>query len=296
MTIHTVIPDIHADIDRLEDSLSCVSRDGKVLFLGDFIDAGEGVAAGGDAEVLHQVKALVESDRALAVMGNHELNAILFHKVDANGCPLRKHCTKNVEQHRSFLDDFGYRSEQALEWTDWFLAELPLWRELDGLRLVHACWSQKHVNEIKKRRPKGYLSHDDLAEVAAENTSFGRSVKALVTGPEVTLPEPYKFRDYHGNERNEVRLAWWNAGAKTWPEATLSVPNPSDLPRGTLPDYAATEIYSQHAPPVLVGHYKMNGEPTIEHPKAASLDYPDIPCVYHWSGGDQLSQDNLQTV
>lgn len=69
MTAHSVIPDIHADIDRLHASLKHTSRDGKALFLGDFIDAGKDVATAEDAKVLAQVRSLIEGDRALAVMG-----------------------------------------------------------------------------------------------------------------------------------------------------------------------------------------------------------------------------------
>ena len=106
------------------------------------------------------------------------------------------------------------------------------------------------------------------------------------------------WKDHHtrGKERREARLAWWNAEATTWPDATLSVPDPSELPLGELPDDAAAVIYRPDAPPVLVGHYKMTGAPRIEHPKAASLDYPDRPCIYLWSGEDHLSQNCLHTV
>lgn len=296
MTVHTVIPDIHADIDRLNASIACSSKGGKLLLLGDFIDAGKHVSSSSDEAVLSSVSKHIESERALAVMGNHELNAILFHSLAESGSPFREHSEKNKSQHRSFLNAFGVRSEKALHWTNWFMTALPLWREIDGLRLVHACWSKAHIAEISKRRPNGYLEWEDLEEIAAESTPFGKAVKTLVTGPEAKLPHPYTFKDYHGNERREVRLAWWNAEASTWPEATLSVPDPSELPAGQLPEDAAAVIYSPDAPPVLVGHYKMIGAPRIEHPKAASLDYPEQPCIYLWSGEDRLSQDCLQTI
>ena len=114
-----------------------------------------------------------------------------------------------------------------------------------------------------------------------------------VTGPEVELPQGYSFHDFHGNERKEVRLAWWNADAVTWPEATLSVPDPLELPQDAMPADAKSEIYQSDAPPVLVGHYKMKGVPRIEHQKASSIDYPSRPCVYHWSGGPHLNSCDL---
>ena len=290
MIQHTVIPDIHADIERMNASLQLSSQNGKLLFLGDFIDAGKDVAEPADLRVLEVVRNLIAQEKALAVMGNHELNAVLYHSTGAGGAPLREHSPKNQKQHRSFIDAFGVGTSQAIEWTEWFLQALPLWTEVDGLRLVHACWSEPKIAEVKKRRPDGYLKREDLVEISGESTPFGKAVKALVTGPEVKLPEPYVFHDFHGNPRYEVRLAWWNADAKTWPEATLSVPDPNELPQTEMPEEAVAEIYSADAPPVLVGHYKMKGEPCIEHPKAASIDYPRSPCIYRWSGENCLSK------
>ena len=286
---YTIIPDIHADFDRLNASLQLADRNGHILFLGDFIDAGKSVANPADLDVLLTVRMLVDDGKASAVMGNHELNAILYHSTP----PLRKHGGKNANQHRSFIDAFGVATYPALKWTDWFLNALPLWKDLDGLRLVHACWSQPQMTEIKKRRPDGFLRREDLQEVSDESTPFGRAVKALLTGPEVKLPEPFVFHDFHGTPRKEVRLAWWRADAATWPEATLSVPDVSQLPQGKLPADAMAEIYQADAPPVLVGHYKMKGEPSIDHPNASSIDYPDAPCIYRWSGENRLTKENL---
>ena len=74
----TFIPDIHADPQRLRSSLEAAG-DGPLTFLGDFIDAGQAVEAPDDRAVLEEVRDLIEAGRARAVMGNHELNAILYH-------------------------------------------------------------------------------------------------------------------------------------------------------------------------------------------------------------------------
>lgn len=296
MARHTVIPDIHADFERLQQSLLHASTNGKVLFLGDFIDAGEAVEKAADFKVLKLVKSLMSERKAVGVMGNHELNAILYHAKGENGVPMRQHSPKNQKQHQSFIEEFGVGTAKAVEWTDWFLQALPLWAEVDGLRLVHAFWTDAKIEVVRRRRPDGFLKRADLQEIAEESTAFGRAVKALVTGPEVELPEGYTFHDFHGNERKEVRLAWWNADAETWPEATLSVPNPLELPQDAMPPGAKSEIYRADAPPVLVGHYKMKGVPRIEHQKASSIDYPGAPCVYHWSGGNFLNATDLVKI
>ncbi|EYD74037.1 putative diadenosine tetraphosphatase [Rubellimicrobium mesophilum DSM 19309] len=298
--IWDVIPDIHADIHRLDATLALLKeraeRDEEapapIAFLGDFIDAGHATKVSDDAAVLTHVRQLVQDGQAIAVMGNHELNAILYHTPGPDGAPLRVHGAKNTGQHRSFLRQFGVSTPQAMVWVDWFLT-LPLWRDLDGLRVVHACWSQPHIDIIAARRPDGRLQPEDLWEVATESTDFGRAVKIVVGAPELDLPAPYSFHDRNGDERRRVRIAWWRADAPTWRQASLSVPNPLELPEGDVPTGHAVAFYPEGSTPVLVGHYKMDGTPSIEAPQAACLDYPSTACAYRWRGEGRLAKTQL---
>lgn len=275
----TVIPDIHADPQRLEATLA--ATDGPMAFLGDFIDGGQGAC---DRTVLTRVRSLIDAG-ALTVMGNHELNAILFHR------GLRADNDKNRDQHRSFLEAFGFATPEAMAWTDWFLT-LPLWLDLDGLRLAHACWSIPDIATVAARRPDGRLQERDLAEIGEESTPFGRAVKRIVSGPEVTLPAGHAFFDHKRHPRTEVRLAWWRNDATTYRSAALSVPDVMALPDVPLPAGVAAEIYPTDAAPVLVGHYKMAGAPHVSG-NAASIDYPNAPCAYRWDGEVELDGEKL---
>jgi hypothetical protein len=106
----TIIPDIHADPKRLSASLSVVGKNCTIGFLGDFIDAGSDKNSTVDElAVLTEVRRLIDSKEAVGVMGNHELNAILFHRRDASGQSLRSHEPKNLSQHQSFIDTFVRR-------------------------------------------------------------------------------------------------------------------------------------------------------------------------------------------
>ena len=293
---YDVIPDLHADPDRLERSLAALGPGGRPAFLGDFIDGKPGEAAD-DAAVLGRVRGLVEAG-APAVMGNHELNAVLFHRVE-EGRPLRPRHARNRAQHASFLSRFpdgpGPEGAAARGWTDWFLT-LPLWRDLGGLRLVHACWDEAAIATVAARRPDARLRLGDLAEVAREDTAFGRAVNRLLTGPEIALPEGQGFTDHVGHRRHHMRFAWWTGSGSTWREAAISVPRPSELPAGPLPPGAADGLYPAGAPPVLFGHYKMVGAPRIEAPNAACIDYPAAPCLYRWRGEARLDPDRLLRV
>ena len=264
----------------------------KIAFLGDLIDAGSAVNAPDDAAVLAQVRRLVEDGHAMVVMGNHELNAILFHRIGYNGEPLRARDAKNLRQHKSFCDRFGVGTAAALAWTRWFL-DLPLWRDLGDLRLVHACWNPGAIATIAARRSDGRLREADLEEVAGKQTAFARAVHLLLSGPEIALPPGVAFTDAGGHVRSDVRIAWWRSDAPTWRAAALSVPEPAELPDAKIGPTDDVAFYDPADPPVMVGHYKMTGEPVIETPHAACLDYPRSACVYHWSGERSLRQDNL---
>jgi len=293
----TVIPDIHADPKRLSASLSAVGKNTTIGFLGDFIDAGSDKNSIVDElAVLTEVRRLIDSKEAVGVMGNHELNAILFHRRDASGQSLRSHEPKNLSQHQSFIDTFGIETEAAMVWTNWFLEKLPLWREVEGLRLVHAFWSDQVIETVRERRPDGLLRAEDLPEIATESSAFGRAVKLLVSGPELPLPGGATINDFKQHPRTEIRIAWWRNAATSWRELALSVKDPAQVPDISLEPDQVSDFYPIDAPPVLVGHYKMNPPIRLEHSKAACLDYPYAPCVYQWDGENSLNQSGFLPV
>ena len=74
----------------------------QVIFLGDFIDRGPEIR-----ETLETVRAMVDGGSALAVMGNHEFNALAYHAPDGQGYYLRKHTPEKIEQHRATMEQLG---------------------------------------------------------------------------------------------------------------------------------------------------------------------------------------------
>lgn len=288
--MRVIIPDIHADLPRLEASLAAAGG-APLAFLGDFID---GHGRGDDLAILCRVRALVDSGRAVAVMGNHELNAIRFHRLDSAGVPLRARSEANAAQHRTFLDTFGVGTSEALAWTDWFLT-LPLWWQGDGTRLVHACWDDAAIATIAARRPDGRLAVHDLPDVRDKTCDFGRAVERLTTGIEADLPAPHFFVDLKGKRRMRVRLSWWDEG-RTWQAAALSVPDPAILPASEVPAGELPPRYPLDAPPVFVGHYKLHGAPKVVHPRAICLDHPTVPCVYRWAGAGDLRDGDITVL
>lgn len=101
------------------------------VFLGDFIDRGPR-----QRDTLKIARSMIDNGHALAVMGNHEFNAIAFHMPDpaAPGEHLRRRTKKNRDQHEAFLREIGEDSAEHADWVEWFLT-LPMWLDLGGLRV-----------------------------------------------------------------------------------------------------------------------------------------------------------------
>ncbi len=157
---YDIIGDIHGYADVLEELLRKLGYEmpadtwqhpggRKVIFLGDYIDRGPSIR-----RTLRIVRGMVEKGEALALMGNHEYNALLYHTPDSKGGWLRPHVAKNVGQHAVTLAQFWNHRD---EWDDhlaWF-ARLPLWLDLGGFRAVHASWNETDERCGRKVRTEG---------------------------------------------------------------------------------------------------------------------------------------------
>ena len=275
--MYHIIPDIHGQADKLDGLLAKLGwrkttagwagpePERKIMFLGDFIDGGPN-----NTRVLQTVRSLIDSGKAEAVMGNHEFNAIHYH-TEVNGSPLRAHSEKNTDQHRSFLDEFPMGGAQTRDVIDWMLT-LPLFWENEQFRAVHACWSQSHIDLIAQRLPLNRLTNEIITSSGWKTSELWDAAQIATSGPEVELPTGYSFNDKSGHLRKEVRIGWWVPGAKTWQSAAQSVPDPSQLPNGELPDRVAGTIYRDRKP-VFFGHYWKTGTFALDAPFAACLDY-----------------------
>lgn len=278
--MYDIIPDIHGQYDKLKaclEGLGYHHRDGAwrnvdpsrtVIFLGDFIDRGQR-----NGDVLKTVREMVEAGTASAVMGNHELNAIMYHRTDPKtGEPLRRRDEKNTQQHASFLEEFPLGSDAANEWIDW-MATLPICGEYAGFRVVHACWDQERVSKLLAFRPDARLSEDDFVTIADRAHPLCDIVETLTKGPETRLPEGFHFEDKDGSKRKKVRLQWWKAGAGDWRDIAMSVPDIDSLPLGPAPEEITKRSYPANDIPVFFGHYWMSGDVQPQASNALCLDY-----------------------
>lgn len=318
---YDIIGDIHGHADKLEALLVRMGYrerehawrhpDRTAIFVGDFIDRGPH-----QLRTLEIVQAMVEAGAALAVMGNHELNAIAWHTPhpERPGEFLRPHVhptmgDKNHKQHARFLEEIQDDPARHKAIIDWFMT-LPLWLDLPGIRIVHACWHQPYMDWLRplltdqhQLRP-GLLHAATEAPASEDLRDYGlptvfSAVEAIVKGLEIPLPAGCTFYDKDGTQRNRVRVRWWDATARNYPQAALL----NDATLKTLPDEPIPEtarIESTDDRPVFFGHYWMRGAPDVQTPSAACVDYSagrggDL-MAYRWSGERALDRRNFVSV
>ena len=297
---YDIIGDIHGHADELVALLRTLgyAREGrafrhpngrKAIFLGDFIDRGPKIR-----EVLGTVRSMVEAGSALAVLGNHEINAMRFHTLGGDGKPLRPHTGKNIDQHRATLEQFPDQNEWK-GWIDWF-AGLPLFLDLDRLRIVHACWDARAVEVARKL---GRLENDVLERYSHPGTAEYDAISQILNGPEARLPSGFRFKAADGIARRKFRVKWWlDLTGMTCREAIF--PCSDELPELLPLDLPATG-YPEDCPPTFFGHYAMtDSTPSPITRKLASLDYGSgkggFLCAYRWDGEEEIEPEKFLTA
>jgi hypothetical protein len=306
-TGYDVIGDVHGHVDALARLLVELGyeRSGgahrhpegrQAVFVGDLIDRGPG-----QVDTLRLVRPMVEAGAAQAVLGNHEFNAVAFATPAADGGWCRPHSPKNRDQHEAFLAEVGWESPEHRYWVSWFWT-LPLWLDLGGVRVVHACWDPASMAVLGD----GALTHEIVA--APEESARYEAIEVVLKGPEIEMGGAVYY-DKDGHPRGKARFRWWSPDARTSLRAAAEVPGKAyadaegTVPFGPLPDSAVTGDWPA-APtdvPVLYGHYWRSGTPNVDvGGKSACLDWSVAkggPLVaYRWSGESVLDAANLVAV
>ena len=303
VTGYDVIGDAHGHADALTALLHQLGyrertgawrhRDRTAVFVGDLVDRGPA-----QIETVRLAQRMVEDGSARIVMGNHEFNAVAWATPDGHGGWHRAHNDKNLRQHARFLDAVGAGSALHAELIGWFRT-IPLWLDLDGLRVVHACWHPASMHVLGD----GTLADEHVA--AEKGSAAYDAIEVLLKGPEIEMGDR-AYLDKDGNPRRKARFRWWSPEATTLLGAA-EIPSDATAPDGTpfppLPETSVTGDWPR-APkdvPVLYGHYWRRGIPTVDHGgMSACLDWSVAkggPLVaYRWSGESTLESSNLVAV
>jgi hypothetical protein len=302
--MYDLIGDIHGYADELLQLLAILGYrkhgtshshpERKVIFLGDFIDRGPKIR-----EVLEIVRPMVEEGKALAVMGNHELNALAYHTEDPRnpGEFLRRRTEKNVHQHHKTLEQLSPAYLQT--YLEWFRT-LPMWLDLEGLRVIHACWDEQAIIKISHALQEYRGNTTAFLHIACKKgADLFDSVETALKGKEASLPDGLSFPDKDGNVRTEIRTRWYLPPEKhTYRTYALqSDAVACDVP---LEESAIREAapYPTTAKPVFIGHYWLSADrPEILAENVACLDYSVAKggylCGYRWHGEQKLKTENF---
>ena len=207
------IGDIHGYADKLEailKKLGYTCKNGtyshperKAFFVGDYIDRGPQIK-----ETLNIIRRMEESGKAIALMGNHEYNALCFHFQESEGGHLRKHEIKNIIQHYETLKQFQNKQSEYEDYLDWFKT-LPLFYEEENFRAVHACWDNQNIAFLRKELTNNRLTDDLIYQSVKKGTKLNTAIDITLKGKEITMPEGIHFTDKDGTKRTEIRIKWW---------------------------------------------------------------------------------------
>ncbi len=292
---YDIIGDIHGYATQLKKLLQRLgykkneqgvyqSATSKAIFVGDFIDRGTE-----QKDVINIVRPMIESGYALAVMGNHEFNAIAYHSRSIKtGEPLRSHSENHTKQHQAFLNE--YKSQADIDDViNWFKS-LPLFLELEHIRVIHACWNEEAILSIKDELDDNNCLNDVFLEKAtAKGTVQFDAVETLLKGLELKLPPKVSFTDSYGQKRFDIRIKWWQTKGTSY--QYLAIVPKSDLlkmpieqaPINSMGEYK----YAKTFKPVFFGHYWFTGIPKVQQSNVCCLDYSVAKdgalTAYRWS-------------
>lgn len=306
--MHDIIGDIHGHADNLACLLKKLGyktgKNGyfheegrKVIFLCDFIDRGPKIK-----EVLDIAKAMVENGNALAVLGNHELNALAYNTPDPfnKGEFLRPHTSKNQGQIHETLNQLGNSLGMYLDW----FRKLPLWLDFDNLRVIHACWDWDDIEKVKNFLGGNIIgnNNDFLSEAYRENDgSLFESIEHLLKGKEFHLPDGIIFYD-HGEQPRTIARARWYLDPRekkyTYRQYAWQFPEIECDEQLDIGNIGKISPCGSHEKPVFIGHYWLPEKiPSLLAPNVACVDYSvakeGFLCSYRHQGEKELSNKNF---
>ena len=279
---YDIIGDIHGHYNDLLELLEKMgysqseqghfyNPDRQAIFVGDYIDRGKN-----SRQVVQLVRAMQENGSAIALMGNHEYNAICYHTKGSSGEYLRPHTNQNVKQHCDTLNSFG--DDGFLnESLDWF-KQLPLFYENEYFRVVHACWEDEKIEAFQQIMGGNLLKMEQLEASTQEENELYKAVETLLKGRELELPNGHSFQDVEGHVRTHVRVKWWeNPMGKTYLEYAVNEFKPGVAAQLNIPippEMQAILPYPTSQKPVFFGHYWLSEEsPKLQNQKVCCLDY-----------------------
>lgn len=242
---------------------------------------------------------MVEANSAVALMGNHEFNALAYHTPDGKNSYLRPHTSIKTGQHSATLAQFYYHQDVLKSCLKW-MSQLPLTFATDEIRCVHACWDNRHIAELNKIVEKG-LTPELLQKATNKNHEYRVLFEEVLKGKEIDLPNGQSFLDKDGHRRDKVRLQWWlDPHTLTYHQYSISDLPDSDVLSAMVEKVSNPLVYHSDEIPVFFGHYWLRGRLYLMRDNVCCLDFSVAKegylAGYRWEGEKRLSQEHFVYV
>lgn len=304
--MYDIIGDIHGHATLLKKLLktmgyekkkgSYAHPDRKAVFVGDFTNRGAEIR-----QTVNLIRQMVEEGTAYAILGNHEINNILYHLKNEIKEPLLREIGKRYTSVSQTNIEYKSFPEEWKSMRNW-LRTLPLFLELDGLRIVHAYWSDTHIDLIRTEVPQGKIPKSIFRDLVLNpGTPLSQAILQSTRGVHLVMPRDLKIYDHRNRFHRFFRIKWWQSPEKQT-FGDWSYESKFHLPRYTIPPeiYPDFEIYPEDAPPVIFGHYCLGRGPEVIAPNLCCVDAcvtsRQILGAYRWNGEKELVTENLVTV
>ena len=196
-----VVGDVHGECEALEALLEKLGYDQsgshpdgrRLVFLGDLCDRGPNSPG-----TIRWIQKLVETGRAQAIAGNHELNVLRREYKHGN------HWFFGRSSDREF-GECAAIPEQEQESILEFFRSLPVALERDDLRIVHAAWTDSAIDQCRglglpldaayRMFESAMRTDPKFLELAArhaeEEQRLGGAIKDQQARPQATAIGPY---------------------------------------------------------------------------------------------------------
>ncbi|MCU4173460.1 metallophosphoesterase [Carboxylicivirga sp. N1Y90] len=237
------------------------------VFIGDFINRGSN-----SREVISCIREMVENGAARAILGNHEINAITYFTKRSDGRPIKMPSNGNRKLLDRFAFEYGKDLESLMHDIKW-MRTLPLYLNLDDIRVVHAYWNDQHITQLHQLYEGGRLRKKHLKEAVKKDTLLYRPFMETIKGIEFNLPDDLIIKDSNNITRRNFRVKWWLAPhGQTF--RSLSYGNKFSLPNYTIPSEIISnyKVYPENAKTVFIGHYCAGMEKLIPAKNICCVD------------------------
>lgn len=272
---YDIIGDIHgynAELNSLLSLMGYTIENGtwkhserKAVFVGDFVSRGPDTRA-----VMKTVRSMVDNGSGYAVLGNHELNVIGYFSLDKRGQPYYQPPPSNKIQMERIRAQFADSEGELDDYVNW-LKELPFYLNFGPIRVVHAYWSEKHIQLINQTLTRGRLTKKLIKEIVKGKSEFAHAVRQTTRGIELNLPKDLIIKDAKNIRRTNFRILWWESPhGQTFRH--LSYGNRFVLPDYTVPEQILFpfEVYGPDQPLCFLAIIALDQHPWRPHPMSVA--------------------------